>query len=301
MTEPRGSATQTDRTVFGLTIQALTHDEVLERCRQALVHRRRMLIGVVNAAKIVNLRRDQLLRDSLIECDIIVADGQSVVWASRLVGQPLPERVAGCDLFESLLGVAEQDHRSVFLLGAKPEVLQLLELRLSQRFPKLRIAGSRDGYFTAEQHEDVAVQIRASGADMLFLGITSPKKEIFLGTYGDTLGVPIMHGVGGSFDVLAGVTKRAPVRWQRMGLEWGYRTLQEPRRMWKRYLTTNSKFLMLLGKEMVRPAELYHTPAPEGAPISVAPKPGGSKAGEHHIAKPIPPQSRAQAHRTVAS
>jgi N-acetylglucosaminyldiphosphoundecaprenol N-acetyl-beta-D-mannosaminyltransferase len=214
---------------------------------------------VVNAAKVVHLRSDVLLRDSLLDCDLIVADGQSVVWASRLVRQPLPERVAGCDLFESLLAVAHRDGRSVYLLGAKPEVLQLLQNRLAERYPGLHIAGCRDGYFTDGESAEIARQIRDSGADMLFLGITSPKKEIFLSTYGDSLGVPIMHGVGGSFDVLAGVTKRAPERWQRMGLEWAYRTLQEPRRMWKRYLTTNTRFMILLGREIIRPTPAYVT------------------------------------------
>lgn len=240
--------------LFGLGIEAITQDEVLDECRFALRERKRLLIGVVNAAKVVNLHRDPLLRDSLLECDVIVADGQSVVWASRLLRRPLPERVAGCDLFEALLGVAEADNRSVFLLGAKPEVLALLQEKLAVRFPKLRIAGARDGYFKEHEQAEVAREIRESGADMLFLGITSPKKEIFLGKYADQLGVPILHGVGGSFDVLAGVTKRAPVRWQKLGLEWGYRVLQEPRRMWKRYLTTNTRFLVLTGREVFRPS-----------------------------------------------
>ncbi len=242
------------RLLFGLDIEPVTQNQMIEACRDALRARRRLLIGVVNAAKVVNLHRDPLLRDSLLECDVIVADGQSVVWASRLLGRPLPERVAGCDLFEALLGVAEEDDRSVFLLGAKPVVLRRLQEMLAVRFPKLRIAGARDGYFKEDEHEEVARQIRESGADMLFLGITSPKKEIFLGKYADELGVPILHGVGGSFDVLAGVTKRAPVRWQKLGLEWGYRTLQEPRRMWKRYLTTNTRFIILTGREVFRPS-----------------------------------------------
>lgn len=253
MPEHSSSAILTDRIVFGLHLEPLTHDQVVERCRAALAERSRMLIGVVNAAKVVHLRHDALLRESLLECDLVVADGQSVVWASRLVRQPLPERVAGCDLFESLLAVAHRDERSVFLLGATPEVLRMMEDRIEDRFPGLNIAGSRDGYFKDSESSEVAEQIRNSHADMLFLGITSPKKEIFLGTYGDSLGVPIMHGVGGSFDVLAGVTKRAPERWQRMGLEWAYRTLQEPRRMWKRYLTTNTQFMVLLGREIVHP------------------------------------------------
>lgn len=242
------------RLLFGLDIEAVTQEEVVEECRAALDDRRRLLLGVVNAAKVVNLHRDALLRDSLLECDIIVADGQSVVWASRLLRRPLPERVAGCDLFEALLGVAEKDERSVFLLGAKPEVLYLLQVKLAARFPQLRIVGARDGYFRDDEQGAIAHQIRESRADMLFLGITSPKKEIFLGRYANELDVPILHGVGGSFDVLAGVTKRAPLRWQKLGLEWGYRTLQEPRRMWKRYLTTNTRFILLTGREIIRPS-----------------------------------------------
>lgn len=255
MIEAESDAQQRNtRLLFGLDIEAVTQDQVVDQCRIALRDRQRMLIGVVNAAKVVNLHRDPLLRSSLLECDVIVADGQSVVWASRLLRRPLPERVAGCDLFEALLGVAEQDRRSVYLLGAKPQVLELLQRRLAERFPGLSIAGARDGYFRKEEHDVVACEIRDSGADMLFLGITSPKKEIFLGKYADQVGVPILHGVGGSFDVLAGVTKRAPVRWQKLGLEWGYRVIQEPRRMWKRYLTTNARFIVLTGREVLRPS-----------------------------------------------
>jgi N-acetylglucosaminyldiphosphoundecaprenol N-acetyl-beta-D-mannosaminyltransferase len=117
----------------------------------------------------------------------------------------------------------------------------------------LRIVGSRDGYFTDDEAAEVAADIRACGADMLFLGITSPKKEIFLGRYSDELSVPVLHGVGGSFDVLAGMTRRAPERWQKMGMEWAYRLLQEPRRMWRRYLITNSAFVAMTLQELMRP------------------------------------------------
>ena len=103
------------------------------------------------------------------------------------------------------------------------------------------------------QYDVAAEEIRASGADMLFIGISSPKKEIFLGRYAASLGVPLLHGVGGSFDILAGVTKRAPLAWQRAGLEWAYRVLQEPRRLWRRYFTTNSLFLWLALRERVKP------------------------------------------------
>ena len=243
--------------LFGLRLDALTTSAVLDLCDQALASRRRMLIGVVNAAKIVKLRRDELLRTSLLECDILLADGQAVVWASRLLRRPLPQRVAGVDLFESLLQRGDRDRRSVYLLGAKPEVLAALREHVNARFPHLTIAGSHDGYFRNDESADVAAEIAHSGADMLFLGMTTPKKEIFLGTYGDSLGVPVLHGVGGAFDILAGATKRAPQRWQRLGMEWLYRVVQEPRRMWWRYLSTNSAFLWLTAREFVRPTPPY--------------------------------------------
>jgi N-acetylglucosaminyldiphosphoundecaprenol N-acetyl-beta-D-mannosaminyltransferase len=249
--------TDLKRAVFGLLLDAVTMGEVLVRCDRAVQDRQRLLIGVVNAAKVVKLRRDDVLRDSLLDCDLLLADGQAVVWASRLLGQPLPERVAGVDLFERLLERAAQDRRSVYLLGARPEVLATLRQRVRDRFPGLTIAGSHDGYFSDADASAVAADIAASGADMLFLGMTSPKKEVFLSTYGDVLGAPVLHGVGGSFDILAGMTKRAPVRWQRLGLEWLYRLLQEPRRMWRRYLTTNTAFIWLTLKERVRPSPVY--------------------------------------------
>ena len=238
--------------ILGMPIDAMTMDDVLDRCRASLATRERTLVGVVNAAKMVRLRDDAHLRDSLLDCDVLLADGQSVVWASRLLRRAVPERVAGVDLFERLLELAARDGRSVYLLGARADVLGTLQQRLGERFPALKIVGARDGYFTDAEASTVAADIADSGADMLFLGMTSPKKEIFLGDYGETLGVPVLHGVGGSFDILAGVTKRAPLLWQRLGVEWLYRVLQEPRRLWRRYFTTNVTFIALVLRELVR-------------------------------------------------
>ena len=238
--------------ILGMPIDAMTMDDVLDRCRASLATRERTLVGVVNAAKMVRLRDDAHLRDSLLDCDVLLADGQSVVWASRLLRRAVPERVAGVDLFERLLELAARDGRSVYLLGARADVLATLQQRLGERFPALKIVCARDGYFTDAEASTVAADIADSGADMLFLGMTSPKKEIFLGDYGETLGVPVLHGVGGSFDILAGVTKRAPLLWQRLGVEWLYRVLQEPRRLWRRYFTTNVTFIVLVLRELVR-------------------------------------------------
>lgn len=245
------------RQLFGMQVDALTAQDVIVLAENALRSRQRLLIGVVNAAKIVHLRSDAVLRESLLECDVLLADGQSVVWASRVLGQPLPQRVAGIDLFEQLLALADRDNRSVYLLGAKPSVLRAVEEAIGTRWPGVRIAGSRDGYFDTADSAQIAAQIAASGADMLFLGMSSPKKETFLARYGPVLEVPIRHGVGGSFDVLGGLTKRAPARWQRWGLEWLYRVLQEPGRLWRRYLTTNTAFVLLLMRERLHRSRLY--------------------------------------------
>lgn len=240
--------------LFGVRFDALRMDEVVLRCRTALLTRRPIAFGMLNAAKIVNMRSDPVLRRSVLDCDLLLADGQAIVWASRLLRHPLPERITGIDLFESLLGLAYAEERSVYLLGARPEVLAALEANLSARLPGLRIAGSHHGYFDPEDGDAIANGIRQSGADMLFIGMVSPKKETFLATYGARLGVPILHGVGGSFDILAGLTKRAPVAWQRCGMEWAYRVLQEPRRLWRRYLQTNTAFILLTVKELVLPS-----------------------------------------------
>lgn len=240
------------RTMFGLAVDPLTLTEAVEACRRAVHDRRRLLVGVLNAAKVVNLRRDPALRRAILSCDLLLADGQSIVWAGEVLDVPLPERVTGIDLFGALLDVADAERLAVYLLGARPEVVQELGRRIGETHPGARLVGVRDGYFSDDEVDDVVADIRGSRADMLFLGMSSPRKETFLAQHADELGVPVLHGVGGSFDVLAGLTRRAPVAWQRLGLEWAYRLAQEPRRLWRRYLSTNTRFVWQVAKERVR-------------------------------------------------
>ncbi|WP_329280456.1 WecB/TagA/CpsF family glycosyltransferase [Streptomyces sp. NBC_01451] len=248
------------RTLFGVELDPLTMDETVRRCLEAVRDGHQLEIGVVNAAKLVNMRRDQRLADAVAGCDLVVADGQAVVWAGRVLRAPLPERVAGIDLFMRLLAEAETAGISVYFLGAKQEVLEEMLCRVADRFPGLKVAGSRNGYFDDSQQESIAGDIADSGAQMLFLGMTSPKKEIFTAAYGERTCARVVHGVGGSFDILAGVTRRAPEVWQRWGVEWLYRALQEPRRLGRRYLTTNAAFLLMTARELIR-----LTPSPASA------------------------------------
>lgn len=206
---------------------------------------------VVNVAKLVHMRDDSQLRESVDSCDIINIDGMGVVVGARFLGHDVRERVAGVDLFHELLAMSARDGLSVYLLGARDEVVTATAHKVETLYPGLKIAGYHHGYFWDDEASMVE-KIRASGAQLLFVAITSPKKENFINRWRDQLGVTFVMGVGGTFDVVAGKVKRAPLWMQKYGLEWLYRVIQEPRRMWKRYLVTNSIFAWLLLKEKAR-------------------------------------------------
>ncbi|MBF4281446.1 WecB/TagA/CpsF family glycosyltransferase [Vibrio anguillarum] len=203
---------------------------------------------VVNVAKLVNMQTDPTLSDSVKGCDLINIDGMGVVFGARFMGHNVPERVAGVDLFYNLLEMSAGRDFPVFLLGATSDVVTQTADKVKRLYPELIIAGYHDGYFW-DNEEFVVNKVKESGAKLLFVAITSPKKENFINKWKDELGVNFVMGVGGTFDVVAGKVNRAPVWMQNSGLEWLYRIIQEPRRMWKRYLVTNSKFLFLLLKE----------------------------------------------------
>ena len=230
--------------LFGVPVDRLTMDQTLDRCRNLVEAGGAAQHVVLNAGKVVMMQDDPGLRRIVGGCDIINADGMSIVWASRLLGTPVPERVAGIDLMERLLELSDQEGWPVYFLGARPEVLPRFVARVRERFPRLRIAGSRDGYFSDAR--SVADAIARAGARILFVGISSPRKEYFLAEQLPQLGSIFAMGVGGAFDVWAGEARRAPVWMQRIGLEWFFRFLQEPRRMWRRYFFGNIRFAWLV-------------------------------------------------------
>ena len=207
---------------------------------------------VVNVDKIVKANRDPALRQIINDCDLINADGMPVVWASRLLGKPLKERVTGVDLFEALMARAAEKGWRVFLLGAREEVVSGVARLYPARYPGLTLAGYRNGYWTPEEEEKVVADIAATRPDILFVAISSPKKEAFLARYQAAMKVPFAMGVGGTFDVAVGLVKRAPVWMQNAGLEWFYRFLQEPRRMFRRYFIDDMAFVALFAREWVK-------------------------------------------------
>jgi N-acetylglucosaminyldiphosphoundecaprenol N-acetyl-beta-D-mannosaminyltransferase len=233
--------------ILGTPIDNLSMTETLDFIARAIQDGGHLHHTVVNAGKIVAMQKDPQLRESVINADLINADGQGVVWASRLLGKPLKERVAGIDLMEELVRMASRDHYKVFFLGAKEEIVTSVVRHYSDLFSPDIIAGYRNGYFKKEEEPAIARRIADSGANILFVAISSPTKENFLYQNRETLHkVNFIMGVGGSFDVVSGLVKRAPRWMQQAGLEWLYRVCQEPRRMFKRYLVGNAKFIYLV-------------------------------------------------------
>lgn len=238
--------------VLGCAIDRLDMAQTLARCREIVERGGYGQQVSINAAKVVAMWSDPELREVIDRCALVSADGQSVVWASRLLGDPLPERVAGIDLMHGLIAMAEHEGYGVYILGARRAVLERAVQRLREAHPRLRIVGYRDGYFSDGEGSRVAAEVRDSGARILFVAISSPRKEHWLGEYGPALGVSLAMGVGGSIDVVAGAARRAPRSWQRLGLEWLYRLLQEPRRLSRRYLVTNLRFGAMVVIELAR-------------------------------------------------
>jgi N-acetylglucosaminyldiphosphoundecaprenol N-acetyl-beta-D-mannosaminyltransferase len=240
------------RWLFGVPIDALQLEDVLDAAERAIKDRQRLLVSVVNAAKIVEMSREPVLREAVLRGDLILADGMSIVWAGRLLRQPLPERVAGIDVMLGLLRRADAARYRVYLFGATPQVLDAAVASVRAGHPGVVIAGSHHGYYEPAEEQRIAEQISACAPDILFVANVSPIKEMFLARFVDRMNVPVCLGVGGSFDVLAGERRRAPALWQRWGLEWAYRLAQEPRRLWRRYLGTNLAFARLTVAELIK-------------------------------------------------
>jgi N-acetylglucosaminyldiphosphoundecaprenol N-acetyl-beta-D-mannosaminyltransferase len=231
--------------LFKCPVDVATMDETVASIDRRLEARLFTQHVVVNVAKLVNMQTDKQLAESIRDCDIVNIDGMGVVWGARVLGFDVPERVAGVDLFGRLLELSALREYPVFFLGATAEIVEEVARRSVAEYPGLPVAGAHHGYFWDDETSVVEL-IRKSGARLLFVAITSPKKENFINRWRSELGVEFVMGVGGTFDVVAGKVKRAPVWLQQAGMEWLYRIAQEPGRMWKRYLTTNSKFAVML-------------------------------------------------------
>jgi N-acetylglucosaminyldiphosphoundecaprenol N-acetyl-beta-D-mannosaminyltransferase len=241
--------------LFGLPVACLSISQTVQWILHQTEQKKTVMHADINTFKVVLMKEDAQLFRSVAKADIISADGMGIVWAARLLGKKLPGRVTGIDLMGELVEKAAQNHKTIYLLGAKAEVVQKLTELYTHKYGNGFVAGFQDGYFKEQDAAQVALAIAEAKPDFLFVGMTSPRKENFLFHQEAILSsVPFKMGVGGSFDVLSGMISRAPLWIQKSGLEWLYRLSKEPRRLFKRYTLDNLRFLFLLLKEWWRPA-----------------------------------------------
>ena len=229
--------------ILNTYIDALTMEETISEVEKIIDRGVPSQHVVINANKVNLMNEDPELKRIVNECPLINADGISILWAAKVLGLPIKERVTGIDLFLNLVKVASEKGYKIYLFGAKEEVVRKVKKVFEEEYPTLQIVGYRNGYFTEEDEPEIVKNMAESGADMMFVAFSSPKKEYWINKYIDQLNIPFVMGVGGSFDVVAGVTERAPKWVQIRGFEWLYRLVQEPRRMWRRYVIGNAQFI----------------------------------------------------------
>lgn len=239
-------------TIAGIPVANLTEDEAVQVIDKLISEGGSHYGAVVNAAKIAAADRDENLKRILRDADLVTADGMSVVWASRFLGQRLKQRVTGIDLFERLVEHAASAGLSVYFLGSRDESVRGVVELFATRYPALRIAGYHNGYFDSAECQRLCEAISLSRTDLLFVAMGSPKQEYWIASNVALTGAGFALGVGGSFDHLSGLARRAPLWMQRSGLEWLYRLMREPRRLWRRYLIGNSTFIWLILRQCGR-------------------------------------------------
>lgn len=249
--QERAFGTNLRITILNTTIDVLDSRQTIELVEQYVNRKVPLHLVGVNADKINELNKNARLRQIVNSCGVINADGASVVIASRFLNKPLPERVAGIDLMQSLIALSEKKGYSIYLLGAKQEVVEKAAEALLGQYPKLNIAGIHDGYFEEADWPQISDELKAVAPDFVFVGITSPLKEYLVEYLQNAGNRCVFMGVGGSFDVISGKISRAPVWVQKMNMEWLYRVVQEPRRLFIRYFVGNWIFIVSVIKERI--------------------------------------------------
>ncbi len=246
-----------DRVQIGHSnVDVVTYEEALDRLVElAETPSGAAQVVTPNAQHVVLLEGDPYLRRIYSEAALVVPDGISLVYAARLLGKPLKGRVTGVDLFHGLCGRAAERGLGVFLLGGRRGAAEEASAQLKSNYPKLNVVGTCCPPYGFHLREEglsaVAQAILEARPDILFVALGAPKQEYWIHEHGTNLGVPLSIGIGGSFEMVSGITRRAP-RWlQAAGLEWLFRLALEPRRLWRRYLIGNVQFLAILLRQMI--------------------------------------------------
>lgn len=240
--------------LLGIDIDSLTADEFLSRIDEFVRSKRPHQISYLNADCLNKCWSDRSYRETITASDLVYADGMGVVWASRLFGHPLPERLNANDLMPDFCRRAEEGGYRIFLLGGEPGIAEKAAHDLQSKYPRLQMVGTHHGYFNDDEEPEVIETIREAKPDILIVGMGAPKQELWIHKNLNKLGVPVAWGVGGLMDYSAKGLKRAPVWMRKAGLEWFWRLSLEPGRLWKRYLLGNLVFTFRVGSLLIADA-----------------------------------------------
>lgn len=217
--------------ILGVQVASLTMTQAVEAVESYMDEKKVAMIATANAEMIMRANEDSELQDILNTADLVVPDGAGTVWAAHQLGAAMPERVAGYDLAQHLLARAPQKKRRVFFFGSAPGVAALAKKKAEELYPGIDIVGVRDGYYKQEEEAGIVEEIKAAKPDLLLVALGVPRQEKWLRMHLSALQVPVGIGVGGTFDVMAGVMKRAPLWMQKAKLEWLFRGLLQPKRI----------------------------------------------------------------------
>lgn len=239
--------------IGGLRIHALSFEQAIEQIVNLIRRREGGYVVTPNVDHVVLVRSNKEFRASYDHANLVLVDGMPIVWASKLLGPPLPQKISGSDLIEPLMQKAAEYGFRVYLLGTKREVAERAANRLREQFPALNIVGMDSPFIdinaAESEHQPVLEKLREAKPDVVLLALGSPKQEIFIHRYKDAIAPAVSIGIGAGLDFLAGVVPRAPKWVSKSGLEWLYRLGLEPRRLWKRYLVRDPKFAWIVLKE----------------------------------------------------
>ena len=217
-------------TILGVPVDALTMTEAVTRIESFIEAKKPTLIATANAEMLMRATHDKALRDILCSADMVTPDGAGTVWAAHHLGEEMPERVAGYDMAQELMRLAPKRHYRLYFFGSAPGVADKAKKKAETLYPGIEIVGTRNGFFTEADEPQILAEIQQAKPDILLAALGVPKQEKWLAKYKDQLGVPVSIGVGGTFDVMAGVMKRAPRWMQRAKLEWLFRGMMQPKR-----------------------------------------------------------------------
>jgi N-acetylglucosaminyldiphosphoundecaprenol N-acetyl-beta-D-mannosaminyltransferase len=241
--------------VLGVPLALTDYERTLDWIDETVARHARGYICVAAVHTVMAFQEDPELQRAVLDSNLTVPDGQPLVWAMNLLGHNLPSRVYGPDLMEHACERAARTGLRFFLYGGRKEALERLRDELPRRYPGLQLAGVRPGPFRALDDDEaaaIAAELNASGADVIWVGLGVPLQEKWMAAMRDRLDAAVLIGVGAAFDFHAGLVPQAPAAMQRLGLEWLFRLVQEPRRLWRRYLRYNPRFVAGFGGQLVR-------------------------------------------------